>query len=229
MQNYYNHLQIIFDPIAFRYHQEFFINLIKSIKKNLPISRFTFILKFILSNWNTAINKIRRKFFSNLLDRAKFKIESSLNTKRERKKKRRKKGKKIAKRQFHRERKWQIVDTSRYWGKNLQEDYRDFDTVEDCFLSSHLSIRRVSIEFASEGTVFEATAAGRSLPPRIKTRPSCQRRERPSTKLTGHGTHILSPRITFITILISLGWPHDTHRGITSLFLYVVLFHNMEQ
>lgn len=88
----------------------------------------------------------------------------------------------------------------------MQEDYRDFDTVEDCFLSSHLSIRRVSIEFASEGTVFEATAASRSLPPRIKTRPSCQRRERPSTKLTGHGTHILSPRITFITILISLGY-----------------------
>lgn len=88
----------------------------------------------------------------------------------------------------------------------MQEDYRDFDTVEDCFLSSHLSIRRVSIEFASEGTVFEATAAGRSLPPpRIKTRPSCQRRERPSTKPTGHGTLILSPRITFITILIFLG------------------------
>lgn len=85
MQNYYNPLRIIFDPIAFRYHQKLFDQ-----KKSLPISRFTFISKFLHSNSNNTTTK---KFFSNLLDRAKFKIESSLNTKREEKKEKRKKGK----------------------------------------------------------------------------------------------------------------------------------------
>lgn len=87
MQNYYNPLRIIFDPIAFRYHQKLFDQ-----KKKIS----WFLASLLSQNFFIQIQTTQqqiKKFFSNLSDRAKFKIESSLNTKREEKKEKRKKGK----------------------------------------------------------------------------------------------------------------------------------------
>ena len=87
MQNYYNSLRIIFDPIAFHYHQKLF-------DQKKKVSRF--LASLLSQNFFIQIQTTQRqikKFFSNLPDSAKFKIESSLNTKREEKKKKEKKEK----------------------------------------------------------------------------------------------------------------------------------------
>ena len=88
MQNYYNPLRIIFDPIAFRYHQKLFDQ-----KKSLPISRFTFISKFLHSNSNnTTTNK---KILLESFRSCKVSNRVIFKCKKRGKKERRKKGKRL--------------------------------------------------------------------------------------------------------------------------------------